>query len=149
MEKKGMLTKILVVVGTVFVWFPILAPVLLSVAAFIGKRLFRFDYLMPAELFLVALVGGCLLIWAALRARARRRLIGWGLGIAAGMLVGGQVLAVLTGLASGETEPTGWWWALVLISLVLYSLALIVMGVGGLLLLHDLLKTSRPSVERF
>jgi hypothetical protein len=143
MEKKGVLTKILAIVGTVLVWFPILAPVLLSVAVIIKERMFRFDYLMPAELFPAALVGGGLLIWAALRARSRRRLIGWGLGIAVGLLVGGQVLAVVTGLASGETEPTGWWWALVLASIVVYSLALVVIGVGGVLLLRDLFKPPR------
>ena len=147
MEKKGVLTKILAIVGTVLVWFPILAPVLLSVAVIITERMFRFDYLMPAELFPATLVGGGLLIWAALRARSRRRLIGWGLGIAVGLLVGGQVLAVVTGLASGETEPAGWWWALVLASIVVYSLALVVIGVGGVLLLRDLFKPSRLSTE--
>ena len=95
---------------------------------------------MPAELFPVALVGGGLLIWAALRARSRRRIIGWGLGVAVGSLVGGQALAVVTGLASGETEPTGWWWALVLTSIVVYALALVVIGVGGVMLLRDLFK---------
>ena len=147
MEKKGVLTKILAIVGTVLVWFPILAPVLLSVAVIIKERMFRFDYLMPAELFPAALVGGGLLIWAALRVRSRRRLIGWGLGIAVGLLVGGQVLAVVTGLASGETEPAGWWWALVLASLVVYSLALVVIGVGGVLLLSDLFNPPRSPTE--
>ena len=143
MEKRDLLTKILAIVGTVFVWFPILAPVLFSVAVIIKGRMFRFDYLMPAELFPAALVGGCLLLWAALRARSRLTLIGWSLGVAVGLLVGGQVLAVVTGLASGETEPAGWWWALILASLVVYSLALVVIGVGGLLLLRDLWKTAR------
>jgi len=147
MEKKGVLTKILAIVGTMLVWFPILAPVLLSVAVIIQERMFRFDYLMPAELFPATLVGGGLLIWAALRARSRRRLIGWGLGIAVGLLVGGQVLAVVTGLASGETEPAGWWWALVLASIVIYTLALVVIGVGGVLLLRDLFKPSRLPTE--
>jgi hypothetical protein len=147
MEKKGVLTKILAIAGTVLVWFPILAPVLLSVAFIITRRMFRFDYLMPAELFPVALAGGLLLIWAALRARSRQRLIGWGLVIAAGLLVGGQALAVVTGLASGETEPVGLWWALVLASLVIYTLALVDMGVGGVLLLRDLFRTSRSPTE--
>ena len=147
MEKRGVLTKILAVTGTVLVWFPILAPVLLSLALFISRRIFRFDYLMPAELFLFALAGGGLLVWAALRARSRWALIGWGLGIAAGMLVGGQALAVATGLASGETEPAGWGWALVLASLVIFSLALVVMGVGGVLLVRDLFKTPRSPTE--
>jgi len=132
------LTKILAIAGTALVWFPLLAPLLLSVASVTQRRIFRFDYLMPAELFPSALVGGGLLVWAALRARSRYRLVGWGLSIAAGLLVGGQVLAVATGLASGKTEPVGWQWALVLASLVAYSLALAAIGVGGVLLLRDL-----------
>jgi len=147
MEKRGMLTKILTIVGTALVWFPILAPVLLSVALLVKERVFRFDYLMPAELFLFALAGGGLLIWAALRARLRWRLIGWGLAIALGLLMGGQALAVLTGLASGETEPVGLWFALVLASIVGFSLALVGIGIGGLLLLRDLFKTPQSSTE--
>jgi hypothetical protein len=124
------------------VWFPILAPILHSVVVIITNHVFRFDYHMPAELFLFALDGGWLLIWAALRAhsRLRLRLIGWGLGIATGLLVGGQVLAVVTGLASGETEPVGLWWILLLASLVFFSLALVATGVGGILLSRDLFK---------
>ncbi len=143
--EKGIITKILAIAGTALVWFPILAPVLLSVAVVINNHIFRFDYLMPAELFPLALAGGGLLIWAAIRTRSRLALIGWGFGIATGMLVGGQVLAIVTGLASGETEPAGWWWILVLASLVIYSLALVVMGVGGVLLLRDLYKAPPSS----
>lgn len=148
MDKKCVFTKILATVGMALVWFPILAPVLLSVAVIIKERIFRFDYLMSAELFPATLVGGGLLVWAALRARSHRRLIGWGLSIAVGSLVGGQVLAIVTGLASGETEPAGWWWALVLASIVVYSLALVVIGVGGVLLLNDLFKPPQSPTER-
>jgi hypothetical protein len=143
MEKKGVLTKILAIAGTVLVWFPILTPILFSVVAFLAERMFRFDYLMPAELFPAALAGGALLLWAALRARARQRLIGWGLGSAIGLLVGGQGLAVVTGLASGETAPAGWMMVAVLGAIIAYALALIVIGVGGALLLCDLFKPSR------
>jgi len=142
MKKKNVFTKILAIAGTALVWFPILAPILLSVVFIITNRIFRFDYLMPAELFPFALVGGGLLIWAALRARSRQRLIGWGLGIAAGLLVSRQVLAVVTGLASGEIEPAGWWWILILATLVIYSLALVAIGIGGTLLSRDLFKKS-------
>jgi len=137
MRKKNVFTKILVITGTALVWFPILAPMLLSVVVIIATHVFRFDYLMPAELFPFALIGGGLLIWAALRAHSRQRLIIWGFGIAAGMLIGGQVLAAVTGLASGEIGPTGWRWILVIASLAIYSLALVAMGVGGVLLLYD------------
>jgi len=82
MLKKDVFTTILAMAGTALVWLPVLAPVLFSVASVSQERAFRFDYLMPAELFPVVLVGGCLLIWSTLRARLRRRLIGWGFAIA-------------------------------------------------------------------
>ncbi len=140
MGKKDILTKILAIAGTALVWFPILAPVVISVSGFIAERMARFDFLMPAELFPAVLAGGGLLVWAALRARSRRGLIGWGLVAAVGMLVGGQALAVATGLASGDAEPAGWPWALVLASIGVYSLALVVVAVGGVLLVRDLFR---------
>jgi hypothetical protein len=148
MVKHDVLTRILAIAGTILVWFPILAPILLSAALLIQERVFRFDYLMPAELFLAVVAGACLLIWATLRARSRRAIISGGFAVAVGLLIGGQVLAVVTGLASGETEPTGWPWALVLASIVGYSFSLVVVGVGGLLLLRDLFKPRRsPKVN--
>jgi hypothetical protein len=146
MEKKNIFTKTLAIAGTVLVWIPILAPVLFSATFLIQARMFRLDYLMPAELFPVALTGGCLLLWAALRARSRRGIIGGSLASAVVLPVVGQALAVVTGLASGQTEPTGWPWALVLASLALYVLALVVLGTGGVLLLRDLFKIARPPI---
>jgi len=140
MENKGTLTKILAIAGTVLVWIPILAPILFSLILFMRIQIFRFDYLMPAELGLFAFGGGILLLAAAIRAHSYMKLIGWGLVIAFVMVVGGQALAVVTGLASGVTEPVGWRWALVLSSLILYTLAIIGVGVGGIWLLRGLFK---------
>lgn len=137
-EKKGTLTKFLAVVGTVLTWFPIFAMIVTAVPVTVRMRAFRMDYLMPAELFPVALIGGGLLIWAALRAHSRQKLIVWGLVIAVGVLFSGQLLAIVTGLASGAMEPTGWWWALLVASLVIYTLAVAEVGVGGILLIRDL-----------
>ena len=147
MEKRGILTKILAIVGTVLVWFPILTPVLFSMVAILTERMFRFDYLIPAELFPFAFAGGLLLLWAALWRHSRRRLIGWSLGLAIGLPIVGSVLANVTGLATGEIEPVGMPWALVLASIAGYSLALVAMGVGGVLLLRDLFKTPQPAME--
>jgi len=144
MEKKNILTLVLAVVGTALVWFPLLAPVVLAAVRLPAGRPFRLDYLMPAELFSAALAGGGLLTWAALRARSHRGLIIGGLGAAAALLIGGQALAVVTGLASGATEPTGWPWALVCASLGAYCLALVAIGVGGALLVRALVKAPRP-----
>jgi hypothetical protein len=126
-RKLGFLTKTLAIIGNLLVWLPILAPVFI----------FRFDYLIPAELFPIPLVGSLLLLWGARRARMYQKLIGMGIVFTILILIGGQVIASITGLASGEIEPTGWPWALVLGSIMFYILALVVIGIGGLLLLRD------------
>lgn len=143
LEKKSAITKTLAVAGTVLAWLPILATAGISIVGSLRDRAFRFDWLMPAELFPVALAGGGLLMWAALRARSRRELIGWGLGVMVGLLAGGQALAVATGLASGKAEPSGWIWALVVASIAGYSLALVEIGVSGLLLVRGVFRDSR------
>ena len=145
MEKKNALTKVLAILGTFLVWFPILAPIVLSLALLITRGRFLFDYLLPAELFLFALVGSGLLLWATVRAHIHVKLIAWGFGIAVLVLFGGQELAVVSGLASGETEPAGWIWVVVLASLAIYSLGIIVVGTGGALLLQDLFKRNLSS----
>jgi hypothetical protein len=142
MNKRSLFTTILAISGTLLTWLTLLAPILLSTAHFLTNRVFRLDWLMPAELFPFALAGGAVLVWAAVRAHSRRQWIGWGLGITVISLAGGQLLAVVTGLASGATEPSGWQWVLVITSLAIYVLALIGMGVGGIALLHDLFKKS-------
>lgn len=137
MDKKDVFTKILAWVGTILVWIPILVPILFSVVRFIEANTFQIDYLMPAELSLVALSGGGLLLLVALLRHRRRGLIGGSLGAAAGLLIGALALAVITGLASGETEAVGWPFALVNAFLILYALALVTLGISGVLLLRD------------
>jgi hypothetical protein len=142
MGKKSIFIKILAIVSTFLVWLPILAPILFSLASIISERIFRFDYLMPAELFPIALTGGGLLIWVALINGLHKKLVIWSFIIASGSLVLGQILAVITGLASGEVDPSGWPWILVISSLIIYSLALIGIGIGGLLLLKNTFSNS-------
>jgi hypothetical protein len=131
---KGAFTKVLTVAGTVLVWFPIVFTLAIAAIGSITDRVLRFDYLLPAELFPVVLVGSLLLLWAALRARSHQKIIALGLGAMLVFLIGGQVIAVFTDLASGAAEPTGWPWVLVLASLALYSLALIATGIAGVML---------------
>ncbi len=138
MEKVSVLTKILAVAGTVVVWLPIVAPFFFALALLFRRGRFLLDYLMPAELAGVAFVGGALLTWATIRAHSRRALIGWSLGIAVVVLLAGEGLGVLLGFPSGEAHPTWWQMGLVISSIVVYTLAVIAMGVGGILLLRGL-----------
>jgi len=147
MEKKNTLTKILAIAGTVLAWLPLLAPLAFGLFRLFRMGMFRFDYLMPAELFPAAFLGDILLIWAAFRARRVRGLIYWSVAASILLLVGSQALAVVTGLASGVTEPAGLAWASVVACLVLFILAMLAVAVGGALLVRDLFKSSRLPAE--
>lgn len=147
MDKAGALTRVLVLLGTSLVWFPLWAAILFSLYFFVLESRLHLDYLIPAELFPFALAGGALLLWAAVRARRRLRLISWGAGIAAGSLVAVQVLATATGLASGAAEPTGWRVALAQVFLGAYALALAATGTGGILLLRDVIRSGNKRAE--
>jgi len=134
MGNKGLFTKILAISGTVLVWLPVIAPLTFGLIRLIQSGHFLFDYLMPAEVALVVLVGAGLLLWAAIRAKWRWQLLVWILGIAIVLLVGAQALAVITGLADGSIAPTGWQWVLTLGMLIGYDLAVVAMGVYGICL---------------
>jgi hypothetical protein len=132
MEKKDTLSKILAIIGTVLVWIPILAPVAFGFISLGMDGIYRIDYLMPAELGILVFVGGALLLWAAIRAKSRQGIITWGLGIAAVSIV------ILNSF--GDVVPGSLEWAIVVGLLIAYSLAIVVMGVGGVLLWRVLFK---------
>jgi hypothetical protein len=138
MINKDTLTKVLAVIGICLVWLPIFGTIMTSIFGTIGSGRFRFDYLMPAELGLFFLVGGILLIWAAIREKVMRKPIIWCLIIAIALLIGSQLIADITGLASGEYDAVGWRWLVVMVPLIGYSLGIIFEGVFGLKLLSHL-----------
>ena len=140
MERRNIFTKVLAVAGTALAWAPILFMILISVVRTAQTGILRADFLIPAELFPVELAGALLLLWAALRARAYSKHIGYALLAAAVFLIGGQAVAVVSGLASGETEPTGILWTVVIASIVLYTLALVQVCIAGILLLRRLFR---------
>jgi hypothetical protein len=142
MHKKNVLTKILAIAGTILVWLPVIALVVIIGSVLLRRGEFHVDYLIPAELFPVFLGGGLLLLWAAIRAKRYRLWIGAGLVAVGVLIVTGQAIALLTGLATGETERGGWQWALVLGAIILYDLVVIVVGVGGILLIRLLFRKS-------
>lgn len=143
MEGRNTPAKVCAVLGTVLVWSPILLTFATSVIGSLSSGRFLFDYLMPAELFPAALIGAFLLLWAAFRAHAYLRQTAVGLGAAVLFLFGGQAIAVAGGLASGATPPEGWIWVLVIASLVIYTLAVVELGVVGVRLAMKLLRSKR------
>lgn len=126
MDRKDTPSRILSIVGTVMVWIPIFAPVVFGFASLVMDGIYRFDYLMPAELGILAFIGGALLLWGAIRAKSRQAIIAWGLGIAVGSIA---ILNVF-----GDVAPGSWKWALAVGLLITYSAAIVATGVGGVLL---------------
>jgi hypothetical protein len=145
MSNKSGFTKFLAIAGTILVGLPVIAPIFFSLILLVTEGRFLFDFLMPAELFPFVLAGSVLLIWAALRARSFRKPIIWCAVIGIVMLFGSQGLAIASGLAHGETEPAGIWWALVVGMLVLYDLAVLAVGVCGILLIKNLFRPQLAS----
>lgn len=144
MPRATFFDRLLVVLGTLLAWFPIAATVVLSAIGTIADRTPRFDFLMPAELFLFFAVGGLLLSLAAVRLARRRWTVIGGTTGAVAALAATQGLAVATGLAHGDAEPTGWRLAVVITALVLYTVAVVVTAVGGVQLWRDLGRAGEP-----
>lgn len=103
MDKRDTLARILAIAGTALIWLNLLAPLVLGLLSLIFWQRFRFDFLMPAELFMLGLLGRLLLLWIALRARHLRAEVTWSLGVAVAALVGTRGIAVITGF--GRRRP--------------------------------------------
>ncbi|MRS02223.1 hypothetical protein EG832_03185 [bacterium] len=134
MKKTNRITKFLAITGTILVSIPILAPIVFTIIRLVSAGDFQLDYLMPAEIGLLVLIGGVLLIWAAIRSRLYLKWIAWSSGVAVFLILSGQGLAIVTGLASGQVEATGWQFRIVMASIVGYDLAVIALLIGGILL---------------
>ena len=85
-----------------------------------------------------------LLSVAAVRLARRRWTIIGGATAAVASLAATQGLAIVTGLAHGDAEPTGWRLALVLTMLLLYTVAVVVTAVGGVQLWRDVGRRTVP-----
>lgn len=132
-------TRILAVSGMVLVWLPLLAPVVFGVLSLLSDGIFRFDYLMPAEIFPMILVGAGLLIWAAIRAKNYIKGTAWSFGLAVALLLISQGVAVVTGLADGRVQG-GWQMTLVMGIYFGFLLSTIFLGIFGILLVIALFK---------
>jgi hypothetical protein len=141
MKRNNALIKTLAIVGTILVWLPVLAPLVMTRWAMLGQEGFGFDWLIPAELAPIVAVGAALLLAAALLSRARRAWVLWGIGIMVAGIVLGSVIAQVSGLANGAVEPaeTGWW--IVVVGMIaLYVAGIVETGVAGILMLRDLFR---------
>jgi hypothetical protein len=142
MKTSQVINRVVIILGTVLVFLPVVAPLIFGLFSLAGDGIYRLDYLMPAELSFVVLVGGLLLLFGSFRMKAYRGLIGGLLAAAALLLFGSQVLAVVTGLADGSIEPTGWQFYVVMGGIVLYDLLVVALGVAGIWMVRSKRTTS-------
>ncbi len=140
MDKRALSSRVLAIAGTVLAWLPIAAPLVFAIGSLISEGRFRIDYLMPAEIFPVALAAGVLLLAAAILARSRVAWIAASLAAAVVLLAASQAIAWFTGLASGRIGAAGWPWAFTLACLAGYDLAVVALGIGGAVLVRDVFR---------
>ena len=145
MKTNTVFTKVLIVVGCILVWIPVLLPFVFAFSRLLGAGKFMLDYLIPAELAPVCLVGGLLLIWAAILAKTGKKLVIWSSAAAIFFLVISQLAAVWLGLASGRVDEGTWQMKVVVGLLLLYWAALAMLDIAVIGLWCLLRKAELPA----
>jgi hypothetical protein len=125
------------VTGSVLLWIPIGLMIVTAIIGSLSAGKLLMDYLMPAELFFLVLAGWVLLIIGSALSQTMRGpvvIIG---AASVVVLIGSQILAVVSGFASGVVPAEGPIWYLVLGMLILYDLLVIVLGILGIRLSYE------------
>jgi hypothetical protein len=138
MGKHDLLAKILAIIGTVLVAFPLVVPLAFSLRWIGRPGGIHLDYLMPFEIYPVTLVGAALLLWAALRARMRRKAVEVAIGCMLGFLVLCAISAQVTGIAQSVERLETWRYVLTAGLGGVSLLAQIGLIVVGCMLVRDL-----------
>lgn len=131
MKNKKTFSLVLAVIGTVLLCLPVVAMLVFGVLHWINAGKPMFDFLLPGEAFPLVLIGFGLLLWAALREKLMVKPIAWTFGAGMAGFVISQLIAVVSGLASGRIEPYGFWFVVVIGIFIIYDLAVIWLGVLG------------------
>jgi hypothetical protein len=134
MERQTALMKGIAIAGTALAGAPILLTIITGIAATIAEGRLLVDYMMPAELFLISLAGGLLLLWPALRTRQMRAPVIAGAVSMCVFIAACQGIALLSGIATGEAAAAGTAWIAVLTALALYTTAVIGTCIAGIVL---------------
>lgn len=144
-KPKGLkLARAAAIAGAILSWLPIAAMAVTGLVGSIGARSLRVDWLMPAELFPLALVGFILLFVAAIRLKTLRVALAAGFGLAVAALGGAQLYAVASGIASGATEASSGQLALLYGGLGVFDLGLLFTAIVGTRLAGRAAKTGTP-----
>ncbi len=137
-KTKSTLSKVFAISGTALVWLPVLFMFLTAIIGSISRGMLLFDYLMLAELFFIVLAGAVLLLAAGILSKTLAKWFVWSSAAAVLSLAATQLIAVVSGLAHGDREPSGFIFGVVIGMIVLYNLLVIGIGILGILLIKQL-----------
>jgi len=142
-KNKTVMIKILAVLGTATVLAPFVFMIITSIIGSLSIGVFRMDYLIPAELAPLVLLGALMIFWAALLSSYRIKLIISTMVAAMVFLALSMIIAAMSGLASGAMQPKGTVWAIVILTLILYGITTAGIGVEGIMLIKKLFKNKK------
>jgi hypothetical protein len=142
MGKHDALTKTLAVVGTTLLVLPLVAPLVLGLGLLGGPMGYRVDYLMPFEVYPIALVGMALVLWASIRAHARTKAVGAAIAVMLGGFALAAVAAQVTGIANSEEELEAWRYAVTIGFAAMSLLGQAALAAIGALIARDSIRAS-------
>jgi hypothetical protein len=147
MDKKKVFSLVLAIAGTVMVLLPILFMIVTAIVGSISAHRFVCDYMIPAEVGFLVIGGAAALLWASIRERKMIKPIAWTAGIGIVLLFGCQLLAVVTGLASGRIQAENAPLATGVVTgmLIGYDVAVALMGVWGYKLARLIVKSAKET----
>ena len=126
------------VIGTGFVWLPVILMLVTGIMGSFVANQFLMDYLLPAELFLMEVIGCILLISGSILANILKKTIIIISIVIVVVVPGSQFIAVMSGLASGAMGPNGWIFFLVLGLIFVYDILVVVTGILGIRLIYKI-----------
>ena len=132
MNTRMLAAKITAIAGSVLLLFPVAFMLVISIPGSIMRGSFIMDFLIPAELGLFVLIGALLLLAGAILGKRQVKLVAIGIGLLVLTIVGGQLLAMASGLAtSTDAEPEGLAFLVVIGSIILYDIFMVLLGIVG------------------
>ena len=138
MSWKHKIINIIFILGCILVWLPFILPLIFAFISLAQSGRFLFDFLIPMEIFPVVIIGALLIVATHLiRKLPVKIVVGSFIGIILSLLFA-MIYAELSGVASGKTDIVSFPGFLILLSLIIYYLSSIIVGVRGLSYLKKL-----------
>lgn len=143
MKEHDVLARTLALIGTVLLALPLIAPFALGLLVMGRPGGFRFDFLMPFEVYPVTIVGAALVVWASLRSHMRRGAVAAAIAAMLGGVVLAGVSAQATGIAQSAEQLEAWKYVLTSALAAVSILGQVALIVESWLLSRDLSHISR------